>query len=64
MPKMSGLQVLEKIKKTKKEIPVIVQTAYALNNERDACFKKGCDDYISKPVNFEELINKLHHFLT
>jgi len=64
MPKMSGLQVLEKIKKTKKEIPVIVQTAYALNNERDACFKKGCDDYIAKPVNFEELINKLHHFLT
>ncbi|MFW6327216.1 MAG: PAS domain S-box protein, partial [Bacteroidota bacterium] len=51
MPLMDGFDALKEIKTFAPGIPVIAQTAYAMVNERDRCYKAGFDEYIAKPVN-------------
>lgn len=59
MPVMDGYSATKIIKKneeiSKKHIPIIAMTAYALRNDREMCLKNGMDDYIAKPVDSEEL---------
>ncbi len=56
MPGMNGLEATSALKSIRPELPVIAQTAYALSGDREMALSNGCDDYISKPINFEELI--------
>ncbi|WP_462281609.1 PAS domain-containing hybrid sensor histidine kinase/response regulator [Salinivirga cyanobacteriivorans] len=55
LPDMSGLEVTKTIKSLV-NIPIIAQTAYALNEDRDKALQAGCDDYIPKPIDIEKLI--------
>jgi len=55
MPKMDGFTVAEEIRKTDEYTPIIFLTAKSLKEDRVKGFKLGCDDYISKPFNTEEL---------
>ncbi|TRX20462.1 response regulator [Flavobacterium franklandianum] len=60
MPIMDGLEATRYIRKNLKYQPTIVaMTASALSEDRDACIKAGMNDYITKPVNLEILINVL-----
>ncbi|NOY51136.1 MAG: PAS domain S-box protein [Chlorobi bacterium] len=56
MPGISGLEATKIVKKLKPGIPVIAQTAYALAGDREKALEAGCDDYISKPINIDELL--------
>jgi len=61
MPGMSGYEAAKKIKVFRKELPIIAQTAYALNGDKEKAIESGCDDYIAKPINtdvFVELMQK------
>lgn len=42
------------------ELPVIVQTAYAFNEEKSGIMDLGCNAYLTKPVNRAELLNAVH----
>jgi PAS domain S-box-containing protein len=64
MPEMNGLQATEEIKKFNKSLPVIAQTANAINEEKQKCFEAGCDDFITKPVNITELYSKIDKWLS
>ncbi len=57
MPEMDGLQATEKIiKALKSQRPVIVaMTANAMKEDREICLNAGMDEYISKPINYEEI---------
>jgi two-component system response regulator AtoC len=55
MPGMDGLELLERVKKFKDEIPVIIMTAYATVDSAVKAMKKGAYDYIVKPFNPEEI---------
>jgi DNA-binding NtrC family response regulator len=55
MPDMSGLDVLKQVKKINPEIPVIVITAYSQTEDAVRVMKSGAFDYLSKPVNLDEL---------
>jgi DNA-binding response OmpR family regulator len=55
MPKMDGFSVAEEIRKADEYTPIIFLTAKSLKEDRVKGFKIGCDDYISKPFNTEEL---------
>ncbi len=63
MPVKNGLAVLMEVKRQMPDIPVLIQTAYALNNEKEICYANGCNEYISKPIEYETLIAKLQKYL-
>ncbi|MBN1415078.1 MAG: PAS domain S-box protein [Bacteroidales bacterium] len=64
MPEMNGFEATEEIKKFNKSIPVIAQTANAITEERQKCLNAGCDDFISKPININELYAKIDKWLS
>jgi len=64
MPEMDGYEATEKfreyeIKRLLKRTPIIAFTANAMEGDKDKCLSAGMDDYISKPVNQEELEDML-----
>lgn len=64
LPHISGYEATKKIKSLKKDLPIIAQTAHFLNDEKKKAFKAGCDGYISKPIDSEELFSIFNKFLT
>jgi CheY-like chemotaxis protein len=60
MPEMDGLEATRLIRKSAMKQPIIVaMTANAMQGDRDICIEAGMDDYISKPVKLEILIEVL-----
>ncbi len=59
MPVMNGYDAITEIKKNQPEIPVIAQTAFSIREEIEKCQQVGCDDYITKPIDINLLINKI-----
>ncbi len=56
MPEMDGLEATQHIRNSKGHQPVIIAiTANATRYDRDECLAKGMNDYLSKPVDLEEL---------
>ncbi|MGD2034352.1 MAG: response regulator [Bacteroidales bacterium] len=55
LPSMDGLEVTEKIKAIHPEIPVIAQTAFALDEEIRNIYDAGCDGHVLKPFSIPEL---------
>jgi CheY-like chemotaxis protein len=58
MPVMDGYEAIEKIKKDSKNrnIPIIALTAKAQKEDRQKCLDVGADDYITKPIDEEQLL--------
>jgi len=63
MPDMDGYEATRKIKAIRPRLPVIATTAYALASDRDKCLAAGCDDYLSKPINKENLLLIIEKFI-
>lgn len=59
MPGMSGLELLERIKQKYAAIKVFVITAYGDEKNHQLAKQYGCDDYITKPIDFDELKKKI-----
>jgi len=56
MPGMDGLELLKIIKGTRPEVMVILMTAYGSIETAVEAMKMGADDYITKPINFDDLL--------
>jgi len=63
LPKMDGYEATRQIKKVRKNLPVITQTAYAMKEDRKMSIEAGCNDYISKPINLKTLMTTLDKYL-
>lgn len=63
LPDINGLEVTKMIKSIDRNIPVIAQTAYAMQGDDVKCMKAGCDDYISKPLDISDLFYKIDRLL-
>ncbi len=63
MPEMNGMDATRTIKKTKRTLPIIAQTANAISEEKQKCFEAGFDDFVTKPINISELFMKIDHWL-
>ncbi len=63
MPLMDGYESTKLILEIKPKLPIIAQTAYAVNAEKEKSLKIGCVDYISKPIELEELLLKIKKYL-
>lgn len=63
LPGISGFDVLKNIRKTNSKLSVIVQTAYVLSGEENACYELGANDFITKPIMLDQLLSSLQkHF--
>jgi PAS domain S-box-containing protein len=63
LPKMNGYEATREIKKFRKSLPIIAQTAFAMAGDKEKSILAGCDDYISKPININKLIPRINQFL-
>ncbi|MBI9059098.1 MAG: response regulator [Labilibaculum sp.] len=55
MPGMSGYEATRQIRQFNKEVIIIAQTAFGLSGDKEKAINAGCNDYITKPINREEL---------
>jgi len=64
MPELDGIETTQiiraKEKKTGKHVPIVAVTAHALKGDREKFISKGMDGYISKPIDLNELREKLN----
>ena len=65
MPVMDGWEATKKIKANGDltHIPIIAVTSHAMVGDEIEARNAGCDDYLSKPVDDEELLKKIKKFL-
>lgn len=65
LPGMDGEEVILALKHDEqtRDIPIIAITAHATSRRRDATIDLGCDEYEMKPVNFEQLVEKISRLL-
>lgn len=62
MPNMNGYQATEMIRKLpdeRAEVPIIAMTANAFEEDRQAAFAAGMDDYLAKPIEIDKLLRKI-----
>lgn len=59
MPKLDGLQVLQKIRAQKDHIPVLMLTARSLVEDKVEGLDLGADDYLTKPFETQELLARI-----
>jgi len=65
LPEMDGWELARILKANCRAsfIPIIAVTAYAMNDDRQRALAVGCDDYVSKPIDFDELLNKVRTWI-
>ncbi len=65
MPEMDGYETMRAIRKLSKfkTLPIISLTAKAMKGDREKCIEAGASDYITKPVNTEQLLSLLRVWL-
>ena len=63
LPIMNGYEAATAIKKIRPDLPIIAQTAYALEGDKEKSLLAGCNDYIPKPIVISVLLKKMHEFL-
>jgi CheY-like chemotaxis protein len=63
MPNVTGYQATEEIRSMGLDVPVIALTANAMKGDRQKCIEAGCDDYLSKPINRQQLENIVNKYI-
>jgi len=62
MPEMNGIDAARIIRAEQSDLPIIAQTAYAMQSERELILASGCDDCIVKPLRINTLMNAIRIF--
>ena len=63
MPLMNGIEATRSIKSFRKDVPIIAQTAFAMEEDRRNCTAVGCDDFLAKPIRYRVLCETLGKYL-
>ena len=65
MPEMDGITTIQEIRRIpeRQELPIIAVTAKAMKGDREKCIAAGAWDYLSKPVNTQDLLAALRAWL-
>ena len=63
MPNVNGLDATKQIKAIRPQLPIIAQTAYAMQDDEYKALQAGCNDYISKPIDANKLISLMKKYL-
>jgi PAS domain S-box-containing protein len=63
MPEMNGIEVTRQLKMIKPQIPIIAQTAFIFEDDKDIILQAGCDACLVKPIRKEQLLSVLAGFI-
>jgi two-component system cell cycle response regulator DivK len=65
LPDIDGYEITDTLKRAKEtaHIPVIAMTANVMKKDRESVLQAGCDGYISKPIDIDELPSQIENFL-
>jgi len=63
MPIMDGYEAIKKIREIDKHIPIIGQTSYALEIDKNKLMELGCSDYLSKPIDKNLLLSTISKYI-
>jgi PAS domain S-box-containing protein len=64
MPEMNGIEATKEIRKIRKNIPIIAQTAFIFEDDKDIILEAGCDACLIKPIRKEHLLAVMSGFVT
>ena len=66
LPNVDGWEATRRLKAKEKtrHIPVVALSAHAMVGDRETALDAGCDDYDTKPVEFQRLLDKINTLLT
>ena len=62
LPGLDGWQAAQRLREAKFEAPNIALTAHAMAEDRERALSAGCSDYLTKPVNFTDLVESIERF--
>jgi CheY-like chemotaxis protein len=66
LPRMDGWEVARQLKadESTRTLPVIAVTAHAMVGDREKALSAGCDEYVTKPLDFTILLEKIESLLS
>lgn len=64
LPKIDGWEAARRLRANPrtKSIRIIAVTAHAMSGDRERTLESGCDSYVTKPINFDDLLNQIDWF--
>ena len=63
MPGVDGYEAVRRLRAEGCTTPILAVTAYAMSGDREECLAMGCDDFISKPLEWDRFLAKLTRLL-
>lgn len=63
MPEMNGIEATGRIRKIRKNLPIIAQTAFIFEDDKDIILEAGCDACLIKPIRKEHLLTVMSSFI-
>jgi two-component system cell cycle response regulator DivK len=65
LPGIDGMEATSRLKSSPDlcQIPIVAVTAAAMRGDRERIMAAGCDDYLQKPIDNEELVNTVKRFV-
>ena len=66
LPKLDGLAATREIRRHKgfRHVPILAISAHDGDESRTAALEAGCDEYMTKPIDFDQLNSLVHRYLT
>jgi CheY-like chemotaxis protein len=63
MPEMNGIEATKQIRKIRQDLPIIAQTAFIFEDDKDIILEAGCDACLIKPIRKEHLLTVMSSFI-
>lgn len=63
MPVMNGYDATKAIKENRPDLPIIAQTAHAVDDGKEKGYEYGCDEYIVKPLNINKMYAAINKYI-
>ena len=63
MPGMNGIEATKQIRQIRKDLPIIAQTAFIFEDDKDIILEAGCDACLIKPIRKDHLLTVMSSFV-